>query len=342
MPELSIVVPIYKVEKYLEECIKSILNQSYCDYELILVDDGSPDDCPIICDYYAKMDQRIRVIHQENQGLVMARRNGLLKSQGKYISFIDGDDWIEQDMYKHIIQLMKQHQADVVVFGYKEDGAREISTKQNVICSGVYDESNMQIVHQKALYTGLFYIPGIIPAVWNKLFRRDCLINGFFFPDALIRMGEDAALSYPMLSKAKKIVIDNEFSPYHYRIVDSSMSRSYDSMYFDRARLLILGLENNLTDNADMLRALQYYCLFIIKIGILKCWQELGPLSVIKKRNIITDGVKKLKEFIQIDSIDWQGFQQEERSKIEDLFSGHIYKYMYKHYIERIKQLINS
>lgn len=125
MPELSIIVPVYKVEKYLPKCIDSILAQTFRDYELILIDDGSPDNCGTICDEYAAKDDRIIVIHQKNQGVSAARNAGLDIARGTYLGFVDSDDWIEPEMYETMISTAKEKQVDVVICGinyYEENG----------------------------------------------------------------------------------------------------------------------------------------------------------------------------------------------------------------------------
>ena len=99
MPKLSVIVPVYNTEKYLRECIDSILAQTFGDFELLLVDDGSTDSSGAICEEYAQMDERIRVIHQKNAGATVARRNGVSHAGGEYITFVDSDDWISRDMY---------------------------------------------------------------------------------------------------------------------------------------------------------------------------------------------------------------------------------------------------
>lgn len=103
---LSVIVPVYNVEKFLPKCIESILNQTYKELEIFLIDDGSVDKCPEICDRYAQMDKRIRVIHKKNEGLVRARKAGLDVANGEYITFVDGDDWIEEKMYQNLIGLL--------------------------------------------------------------------------------------------------------------------------------------------------------------------------------------------------------------------------------------------
>lgn len=115
---LSIIVPIYKIEDYLPQCIESILAQNYSEFELILVDDGSPDDCPAICEDYSKKDSRIKVIHKSNGGLVSARKAGLRIAQGEYIGYVDGDDWIEPDFYERLMRKAEESNADIVASGF--------------------------------------------------------------------------------------------------------------------------------------------------------------------------------------------------------------------------------
>lgn len=109
---VSIIIPVYKVEKYLSKCIESILKQTYFDLELILVDDGSPDKCPEICDTYASKDERVVVIHQKNAGVSAARNAGLEKAKGEYIGFVDPDDWIAPEMYEKMIQAMENSEVE--------------------------------------------------------------------------------------------------------------------------------------------------------------------------------------------------------------------------------------
>lgn len=115
--KLSIIVPVYKVEKYIRRCLDSIINQTFTDFELILVDDGSPDTSGEICEGYAKKDERIRVIHQENKGLSGARNTGVEVSKGEYIGFVDSDDWIELEMYEKLITAAEKYGADIVKCG---------------------------------------------------------------------------------------------------------------------------------------------------------------------------------------------------------------------------------
>lgn len=143
MPELSIIVPVYKVEKYLPRCIDSILAQTFGDFELILIDDGSPDGCGRICDEYAQKDKRIVVIHQKNMGVSAARNAGLDIAHGRYIGFVDSDDWIEPQMYEVMMDAIRENGADMAVCGVRyadEDGK---FTRADRLSEGVYTRAGL-------------------------------------------------------------------------------------------------------------------------------------------------------------------------------------------------------
>lgn len=164
MPEITIVVPIYNVEKYLEKCIHSILNQTFKDFELILVDDGSPDLCGIICDEYEKKDERIIVIHQRNQGVSSARNAGIKIAKGKYIIFLDSDDFIEENMFETMLNTAKEKDVDVVIcaVNYCQDDGSII--RSDLINEEYYD--NIKLLKD------IFKKPNTIGGgTWNKLFR---------------------------------------------------------------------------------------------------------------------------------------------------------------------------
>ena len=120
-PLISIIVPVYKVEPYLRRCVDSILNQTYRNLEVILVDDGSPDNCGSICDAYAKQDSRVKVIHKENGGLSSARNAGLDVMSGAYVGFVDSDDWIEPHMYESLLKLMEKFDAQMALGGVADE-----------------------------------------------------------------------------------------------------------------------------------------------------------------------------------------------------------------------------
>lgn len=143
---VSIIIPVYKVEKYLSKCIESIFKQTYFDLELILVDDGSPDKCPEICDTYASKDERVVVIHQKNAGVSAARNAGLEKAKGEYIGFVDPDDWIAPEMYKKMISELESSESDLAICGYEyydEDYHVDEQRRYKVRFNEVVDQKEM-------------------------------------------------------------------------------------------------------------------------------------------------------------------------------------------------------
>lgn len=185
MPIISIIVPVYKVEKYLPRCLDSILAQTFTDFECILVDDGSPDNCPAICDEYASRDNRIIVIHQENKGVAVARDTGLKKTQGKFIYFVDSDDWIEPNALELLYKKQQETDADIVLGNMKT-----IGLWKNVPCIQPKISNEMSPI--------AYYLIYAIRAMWAKLYKRDLFLE-YNVPETNI--GEDIMVNVQLFSK---------------------------------------------------------------------------------------------------------------------------------------------
>lgn len=237
MATVSIIVPIYNVEAELRKCVSSILAQTYKDIEVILVDDGSPDNCGSICDEFAKKDNRVVVIHKENGGLVNARKSGLEKSTGQFISYVDGDDWIEEDFIKSLIDCQQKYNADIVAAGFSKD-IGDISEKHsNAIPSGFYDKQKMIAeVYPKMICAGPYFYFGICSYVWNKLFKRELLFESQMAVDPRISVGEDTSVVFPVLLKANSLYISGN-SSYHYYQKAFSMLKSMDSLEKEKEKV---------------------------------------------------------------------------------------------------------
>ena len=139
--KISVIVPIYKVEKYLDRCVRSVLAQTFRDFELILVDDGSPDSCPQMCDDWAKKDSRIRVIHQNNQGLSAARNTGIRAASGEYINFIDSDDWVADTLLSDLYRLLIKYDADISVCGFEKCSSEKQQSNSGRLCGSCRSSS---------------------------------------------------------------------------------------------------------------------------------------------------------------------------------------------------------
>lgn len=215
-PVLSIIVPIYKVEKYLNKCIESILNQTFNEYELILVNDGSPDLCLDICRKYEKSDSRVIVIDKENGGISSARNVGLDIAKGKYIGFVDSDDWVEKSMYETLISIAEKYNADIVHCEYIEamDESAKIVQEKKIIEKCLEKDEALD-----NLYNELTVSSAI---AWNKIYKKE-LFNGIRYPVGKIH--EDEFITYKLIYKANKVVYTNE-KLYYYRNTPNSITNS--------------------------------------------------------------------------------------------------------------------
>ena len=217
MPRLSVIVPVYKVEKYIHKCVESILNQTFTDFELILVDDGSPDDCGRICDEYAKKDARVRVIHKENGGQSSARNIGLDAARGEIIGFVDSDDDIDINMYQYLIEFMDKEKLDLVfcdVYLIRGTRIREQS---------MYS-SNKVLSREQGLNDNL--ICKIDNAVWNKIYKKDIFEN-LRFTEGIVY--EDVRIMYKIFDRIKKSGYLKKSLYYYYKRKNSTIAQSFNS-----------------------------------------------------------------------------------------------------------------
>lgn len=203
-PEISIIVPIYKVEEYLIRCIDSILAQTFTNFELILVDDGSPDNCGKICDEYAKKDERIKVIHKENGGLSSARNAGIKVATGDFIGFVDSDDYINKEMYLKLYELCKSTNSQIGICNFQ----REINGILEVVNHDLVVKVLDNVEAMKELFRGVLYRF----SACNKIFHKSCF-KGVTFPEG--RIHEDLATMYKLFNNSEKSVYIN-YSGYVY------------------------------------------------------------------------------------------------------------------------------
>ena len=250
--KISVIVPIYKIEKYLPQCIESLMQQSFKDFELLLIDDGSPDNCPQICDDYAKKDLRIKVVHKVNGGLLSARKAGLEAASGDYNAFVDGDDWVDHFYLDILYKLAITNNADLTVTGHfrEFDGKIETIKPKN---PGVYNEEQIKsTIITKAIFNGEFCEHGMSTYVWNKLFKKELLKEVLFDVHNDIVMGEDAAITYSYLALSKSLVI-SKIPLYYYRQRHDSIVKSIENpkMEYYRLGLLMNHLYRKMTNAID-------------------------------------------------------------------------------------------
>lgn len=234
MKTISIIVPVYKVEKYLSKCIDSILNQTFQEFELILVDDGSPDNCGRICDEYASRDSRIRVIHQENKGISAARNAGLDIAKGEYIAFVDSDDWLEIDTYEFLINNIVKSNADIASCGlrncYENDSSIEnydAGLVKNIVLSK--DQCFEMIFSKNDMITVY---------AWNKLYKAE-VFSDLRYPEG--KVYEDAFVILDILLRCNSMFITTK-KLYNYRRHENSIT---GRRYCDEKKDRIVSTEKN-------------------------------------------------------------------------------------------------
>ena len=237
---ISVIVPVYNVEKYLEQCVDSILQQTITDLEVILVDDGSTDKSALICDEYQVRDTRIKVLHKQNGGLMSAWKAGVQMSKGDYIGFVDSDDWIDSDMYMTLYQTAVKSSADIVLCGWIREGKNKREKEPMYIESGKYDRDSLEKnIFPKMLSFGKMLERYISPNRVTKLFKRELLEKNFKYFDEKVSIGEDLITSFSCILDAKSIYMLAEYFPYHYRLNESSIMEKADFQFYRKSLLMI-------------------------------------------------------------------------------------------------------
>ena len=271
-PLISVIVPIYNVEEYISECIESIIGQTYQNIQIILVDDGSKDQSGAICDQFALIDNRIEVIHQPNRGLVVARKRGLERAQGNYIGFVDGDDFVETNMYEKLLEEMQKSNADFVHSCFIKNGEAWIPFKKIVLNLTKAEEKEKII--RTAVFGNECYLA---PSIWSKLFKAHVIQECYSQVPDSAQYGEDLINLCVCIEKCNKVVLMDE-AYYHYRYRGESITNEKN----------LKGLENVFTYYGNVCAVLSRY----------KCYEELKTLLM---ENVCTNILRKLRAISKYD-----------------------------------------
>lgn len=231
VPEISIIVPVYKTEKKIARCIESILGQTLKDFELILIDDGSPDECGKICDDYAKTDRRIRVIHQSNQGAAAARNNGIKVACGEYIGFVDSDDYINRHFLSTLYSKITKTNADLAMCNLSLIQGKAFKVQDHLFANDeLLDRAGITI----RLYGNIFFNKNTSGyfSLCNKLFKKSIIMKCNIFIDENMSFGEDMIFVIKYLSQCKNIVFSNQ-SLYYYEQTSTGLFTKYRRSFID-------------------------------------------------------------------------------------------------------------
>ncbi len=334
-PIISVIVPVYNEEKYIRQCIESITNQTYKFLEIILVDDESTDKSGQICDEYMRKDKRVKVIHKKNGGLVSSRKAGLQTATGDYATYVDGDDWIETDMYERLISQIQD--ADIIVSGVVRDYGDHSSCERSKAAEGFYSKKDLEDkIYPQMMYTGKFYERGIQPNIYKALYKRELLLKNQIQVPEVARLGEDAACFYPTMLDAEKVVVSSDCL-YHYRIRKGSLMDINDGDDLWRFKIVYQFLTKRFCEygihKENLLWQLDYMMLYFMMLkefGVLQLTEGLFPYSGVRKGDrivvygtgrygkILVNYIRSNKQYSIVAWVD----SGEKGQKIEDLESS--------------------
>lgn len=261
-PKISIIVPIYNVEKYLQKCVDSILCQTYKNLEIILVNDGSPDNCPAICDEYAKKDKRIKVIHKQNGGVSSARNAGLDVATGKYVQFVDSDDWVEPEYSKTMINLIEENNCDLGICGY-------IKKRQNRTIEQYATHQSFEVNIQNIKSLFKLHCQELLISPVNKIYKIELLKGLRFNKD--VSLSEDAIFNYAYLTKCTDICVTNALLYTYFNNNQSSLTKNFKDIYFKNLKTVYSGIiefyesfgtSKDIHDSIEALKAEFIHCVF--------------------------------------------------------------------------------
>ena len=298
MAELSLIVPVYNAEKYLHQCLDSILRQKYRDIEVVLVNDGSTDHSYKICSFFASKDPRIVLIDQDNQGQMRATKNGVEAATGKYIGFVDSDDWVSEDLFTEAMELLVSSDADIVIYNGQRVLKKKTVPFNNTVSPGVYGRDEILNVLAPLMLGNydLYGNRGIQPPKWMKIFKAGIVRELYTKVPLNVRLGEDLACSYYAISIAQRIAVAPlSVNGYFYRLNNQSVSWTYKHNVFSESMDLCTFLRNipELKDNAEYIRGVDYEtCYFTINAYFNEYLinnQKHGQIKIDRLEKIVND-----------------------------------------------------
>lgn len=294
--KISVIVPVYRVEAFLDRCVQSIAEQSYKNLEIILVDDGSPDNCPAICDAWAERDSRIKVVHKQNGGLSDARNAGMAIATGEFMGFVDSDDWIAPDMYQHLYDLLETDGSDIAACGVEmvwEDGTpSRMLTKAG--CCVLNQEDAMRAIIEESW---------LKQPVWNKLYKT-ALIRDIPFPVG--KYHEDVFWSYQAVGETQKVSVSDKVGYYYAQRSGSIMGEGYSLKRLDSLDAKVQRLSYIRKHFSQFESLAQCDFLFSCMYALQMCLQHLSFAETALAQKKIISFIDTVKPFCRLKSLSVQ------------------------------------
>ncbi len=308
MPKVSIVIPVYNMQKYLEKCMQSVLTQTLTDVEIILVDDGSSDESPRLCDEYARTDKRVRVIHKKNGGLTSAWKKGSLEATGEYIGYVESDDYIEEKMYEKLYERAQATGADIVCCGLThlyEDQPERMWTEQMEFATDSLKKKDLtQMLYPQLINDGSFMGRHLQPNRVTKIVKAELVKKNLEQCADEVSIGEDYQFSLCMFLDAEHVEIIRDYFPYNYYMNDESMTMRHDKRYPEKIRIM----RENLCRISDAKQVYDlkpqiwndYLCLLVLHTKSIVYKQKSVPYRELRRemKEVLT--ASDVKEALQI------------------------------------------
>lgn len=252
MPQISVVIPVYNVEKKLNNCLDSLAQQDFTDFEVVLVDDGSTDMSAVICDEYASKDSRFKVIHQKNQGVSCTRNNGIAAAKGKYVAFVDSDDYVDKDFLKELYRCVVDNDSDIAMCNFYQigdDGTTKRFMSHEFSINTCLDRKGIEEV----LYNNVFYNKNTTGyfCLWNKIFRKDFLIENNIVMDSEMSFGEDMLFFMNCLRFCRNIAFTDKALYYYYQGETGLFLRYRKSLINDLVKCYVSLVEQTKPENSE-------------------------------------------------------------------------------------------
>ena len=278
---ISVIIPVYNVEKYINRCVESVLNQTYKNLEIILVDDGSLDSCPKICDEFAKKDKRVKVIHQDNAGVSNARNKGLINAKGDFIAFVDSDDWLELNMYEKMLFKQKETYADLVFCRFNQVFGNEVfkikeEKLETINCNNLTPLYCQDMIACKGNIK--IHSNNVMGSAWRVLFTRNVIENLMFDLNVLIE--EDLLFVSQAVKKSKKCAVVDDYL-YNYYFEQNSAVNSLSQNKMNKACNFAIALEKSAIIDENTIKSVKFNEYAFYYLQCLKLNQKLNNAELL-------------------------------------------------------------
>ncbi len=292
MPKVSVIVPVYNMEKYLDRCMEALRAQTLDDLQIVLVDDGSVDRSGKMCDDYSLYYSQVKVIHQKNKGLTAAWKAGSTAADGDYLGYVDADDFIDADMYERLYERAAQTDADIVCCGlehvYEEEPGRSWKEQVELPGDSYTAEKLKEVISEGLINNGSFMGRNLLPNRVTKLVKRELVLKNLALCSDEVSIGEDFQFTICMFLDAKRVEIIKDFYPYHYYMQPASMTMKHDPDYMKKIAVMRKSLSGivkakgheELTDQIWN----DYLCLTVLYIKGIVVKQKHLPYRMLKRQ----------------------------------------------------------